>query len=995
MNTKETILWGVKVGDEDWQEQIITTDENQIEAAKEWASNNGFDRFRVAKIDLGVKPDFVSTLNIFEMGGNVNNNVTSDFKEYVQNHSKKESFLYNNRLFGSRLITSKQYEMNRDFIIKNKSEDNKMFKRGGVVGQEIVFDDGGEENTGVIQEVNEITGDYIVDTDDGRTVLAQHDIDVISLGEMRKKPRDASRKKLFGLFEDGGNISPKKMYIVTNGKDKGIIISAKDADDAKRLGNRTFYNNYPASMIGNKLESLNIVQVYEKGKNLFNSVNGSKTFDKVQFHFSGESGAGVQTLYNSSIDSNLDDDQLEFVGKSKVDYIKFFNGTRYEQGGSVDNKFDYMMLSRLQSDNDAYLYGSRNESQLWAGNVKDQIDEMKTIWNRLKVKPEWLSMQDILDYEEKMTNKFAKGGNVKTAKIGDILTASTGVELKVVDYDPLFGGRVKVIRMDEYSDGTISQWMPLSKFNSSSKMAKGGSVDSNLKDSTYIPNRDIVSITIKKDGKNVKLTAKDILDGIYYKGVSSESFFKVGDSIIYPYTNDSKLDDYTKKIHNENADKELVIEKIIKDKPFDKAIVTLKSTGEKVRQEIILNPNYLRHKTPLDTDIYYFSEKEKNDLEKIKLSESFKKLGLMPGINYVFVDKKLNKILFDFSKQTGIKNSFSEVVNSSVIKYLKPYIEEEKSKIKSSVKDESNTLPTSKVYGYNLYKAIQKFGISESEARSKYGNYTIKQWDDLLNSSLEKSIKDAKTSIDFFTDGDIGMKYIKNNKFDAKYFESSMQERLNKSKLGRAESLIKIWSKELGMNPSKYIDGLIVEDIDFIKDSTERAKYLFSIIVKIKVNGLNGWMPGIDYVYYDKVTKKYFFNSTDNEILELKNDNTLAELQKFLKKSTTKMAKGGELSDYSNQTGIKSSLLKDIEFTHLLLPEEKQFINKTETKIFKKRTAIYFTDGKKEVVFSITKPFSKLKKLGNASNIIKEVYSKEIMEKGGKTSFTGWKHKMK
>lgn len=62
---------------------------------------------------------------------------------------------------------------------------------------------------------------------------------------------------------------------------------------------------------------------------------------------------------------------------------------------------------------------------------------------------------------------MASGGKVK---VGDTLTASTGVKVKVVEYDPMFGGRVKIERMDEYATGKPSQWMPLSKF----KMADGG-----------------------------------------------------------------------------------------------------------------------------------------------------------------------------------------------------------------------------------------------------------------------------------------------------------------------------------------------------------------------------------------------------------------------------------------------------------------------------------------------------------------------------------------
>jgi hypothetical protein len=74
---------------------------------------------------------------------------------------------------------------------------------------------------------------------------------------------------------------------------------------------------------------------------------------------------------------------------------------------------------------------------------------------------------------------FGKGGAIKE---GDILTANTGVKLKVVNYDPSFGGRVKVIRIDEYGDGKISQWMPLSRFKTTKKShAKGGGVGSMLR----------------------------------------------------------------------------------------------------------------------------------------------------------------------------------------------------------------------------------------------------------------------------------------------------------------------------------------------------------------------------------------------------------------------------------------------------------------------------------------------------------------------------------
>lgn len=95
-------------------------------------------------------------------------------------------------------------------------------------------------------------------------------------------------------------------------------------------------------------------------------------------------------------------------------YSQAYRYGEFEKGGAVNNSFDYMMLSRLQSDCEYYLnYGNRSERVLPSGNVDEHIKHMKTIWNKLNVKPEWLSMEDIEEYEKKMKNQFAKGGPVE------------------------------------------------------------------------------------------------------------------------------------------------------------------------------------------------------------------------------------------------------------------------------------------------------------------------------------------------------------------------------------------------------------------------------------------------------------------------------------------------------------------------------------------------------------------------------------------------------
>ena len=79
---------------------------------------------------------------------------------------------------------------------------------------------------------------------------------------------------------------------------------------------------------------------------------------------------------------------------------------------------------------------------------------------------------------------------------------------------------------------------------------------------------------------------------------------------------------------------------------------------------------------------------------------------------------------------------------------------------------------------------------------------------------------------EFFENDGLGEDYVINGSFDAELFKTKMLERTRKP---RAEGTIKLWSRNLGINPSKYIDGLIIENIEFTNDSTERAKKLFEI----------------------------------------------------------------------------------------------------------------------------------------------------------------------
>lgn len=68
------------------------------------------------------------------------------------------------------------------------------------------------------------------------------------------------------------------------------------------------------------------------------------------------------------------------------------------------DRFNYMLLSRLQEDCEYYLgYGNRDaKHSLWAGDEQAQIDKMRELYAAVPIKPEWLTEQQINEYAAQM-----------------------------------------------------------------------------------------------------------------------------------------------------------------------------------------------------------------------------------------------------------------------------------------------------------------------------------------------------------------------------------------------------------------------------------------------------------------------------------------------------------------------------------------------------------------------------------------------------------------
>ena len=119
------------------------------------------------------------------------------------------------------------------------------------------------------------------------------------------------------------------------------------------------------------------------------------------------------------LSANPDLDLKEYLKEYYDDEILEVTPSGYEKNESLDNiqtavdkifssgdeGYPYAMLDRMKSDCEYYLgYSNRSSKYLWAKDPKRHIEIMKAIYNRLNPKPEWLTIDQINEYEKQMLN---------------------------------------------------------------------------------------------------------------------------------------------------------------------------------------------------------------------------------------------------------------------------------------------------------------------------------------------------------------------------------------------------------------------------------------------------------------------------------------------------------------------------------------------------------------------------------------------------------------
>lgn len=104
----------------------------------------------------------------------------------------------------------------------------------------------------------------------------------------------------------------------------------------------------------------------------------------------------------------LDDDESNLqsaIQSYRNHYIQEFESYTKKEENNTNLEYNYMLLDRLKQDCEYFLgNGNGNADTLWAKDIDEQIAKMKELYNSFAddEKPEWITMDDINNYEKEM-----------------------------------------------------------------------------------------------------------------------------------------------------------------------------------------------------------------------------------------------------------------------------------------------------------------------------------------------------------------------------------------------------------------------------------------------------------------------------------------------------------------------------------------------------------------------------------------------------------------
>ncbi len=422
----EVILWGVKVGEPNWAEQIITKQEDKIEDAKKWAEKNGFDRFRISKVKLD-KPDFTKT---FSDGGNVR------LKYYVID-AKDGKILSKgfNTEEQAKEEKYKTFEKTENFFLTIKK-----------------MSDGGDVDDTKFKEGVKVETTVFMSTED---IGSEEDIEVGTIGTVLSEPNDEEDLVLVEINGVGHYLPQFVLEVVSefaNNNDDCINLILTSVNKIKPIAD---FGISDKKLIIIVKEQLTIDEIELLNNNLKN-IKGCSEITDDEFTISYKEN-------NKTLILNLKTDD--------------FSIQKFNNGGGV--KSDYYIFEGVDNLNGNPLYRvestSENENEYvgeWHTDKSDAEKELKSLENKFSDGGGVSVGYNVFNYTD---NIYATDEVFKTKALANKF---------IKEFRNRFAnqGYYRDNRMNKINIQDIDLLAIPSDFNPLKKYADGGGVDVDLED---------------------------------------------------------------------------------------------------------------------------------------------------------------------------------------------------------------------------------------------------------------------------------------------------------------------------------------------------------------------------------------------------------------------------------------------------------------------------------------------------------------------------------
>ena len=253
--------------------------------------------------------------------------------------------------------------------------------------------------------------------------------------QLRKFPREQEYKGEWGAYDTkedkfvqkGSRYVMKAAIIDLNRKDSkteskinDIIANKGILNEIKTFNDKTIRDSFLNMCELEQISIRNQIQVLQECRRLIGKEPLTESEDKEY------TNRNIRT----AIKKVLDKDHNIFTDDSIYDVVEVLTGIsdidkmpkellnrirnivekdRYRKVKKEDKndrkEFNYMLLDRLKQDCEYFLgNGNGNADTLWAKDIDEQIAKMKELYNSFTddQKPEWITMEDIDNYEKKM-----------------------------------------------------------------------------------------------------------------------------------------------------------------------------------------------------------------------------------------------------------------------------------------------------------------------------------------------------------------------------------------------------------------------------------------------------------------------------------------------------------------------------------------------------------------------------------------------------------------